>query len=83
MAEDRKPEVSRAVERNIRTIATLEANHEDNMTALDRIVSAVSTFAGSKISVALHLIGFMSWLLINTGHITAVHPFDPYQISLL
>ncbi len=83
MDEERKPEVSRAVERNIRTVAAVEANHEENKTALDRIVSAISTFAGSKGSIALHIVGFVSWLLINTGHIHAIKPFDPYPFSLL
>ncbi len=82
MADVRKPKISRAVERNIRTIAAMEANHEENKTVLDRIASAVSSFAGSKVSIALHIVGFLSWFLINTGHIHAIHPFDPYPFSL-
>lgn len=83
MAEERKPEVSGAVERNIRSIAAMEQDREEQKTGIDRVAAAVGTFAGSKLSIAFHLTAIALWLLINTGQIAGLHPFDPYPFSLL
>jgi uncharacterized membrane protein len=83
MAVERTEQISGAVERNIQSIAAMEENREQSKSTVDRYASAVGTFAGSKLSIALHLTWFTLWLLVNTHRIPGVHPFDPYPFSLL
>ena len=82
MASSRKPSVSGPVERNIRSIARMEQMHEDRMTVMERAASTIATLAGSNPSVLLHICAIAAWLLINTGHVSSIHPFDPYPFSL-
>lgn len=83
MAMEQKAEVSGPVERNIRSIARMEENREEQKDPIDHFASAVGTFAGSKISIALHLLWFGSWILVNTGTIPGIKPFDPHPFSIL
>ncbi len=83
MAEENKPHVSGPVERNIRSIAEMEQQHEEETTGVERVASAIGTFAGSKLSILLHFAWFALWFLINTRSIPGVRPFDPFPFSLL
>ena len=83
MEEERKAQVSGPVERNIRSVAKLERDREEQQHGIDRFVSLIGTFAGSKLSIALHLLVLGFWLLVNTGHVSSIHPFDPLPFSLL
>lgn len=57
--------------------------HEEQTTGLERVAGAVSDFAGTKLSVILHITFLVGWLVINTGHVHAIQPFDRYPFSLL
>ena len=83
MAGENTPRVSGPVEHNIRSVAAMEHMHEEEATGVDRIARGIGTFAGSKLSIALHLAWFTSWFLINTRCIPGIRPFDPYPFSLL
>ncbi len=83
MEEERNEQVSGPVERNIRAVSKLERDREEGQHGIDRFVSAIGTLAGSKLSVALHLLVLGVWLLINTGHVHSIRPFDPLPFSLL
>ena len=83
MPAERKPQVSGPVERNIRSIAEMEQGLEQNKGRTDRLAGAVGNFAGSMPFIALHLVWFTLWFLINTNHIHAIHAFDPYPFPLL
>ena len=83
MAIEQKAQVSGPVERNIRSIARMEEDREEQKSGVDRFASAIGTFAGSKVSIVLHLLWFTSWLLINTNHLHSIRVFDPYPFSLL
>ena len=49
----------------------------------ERLADAVGVFAGSLLFVVLHLVLLVAWLLINSGRIPSLRPFDPYPFSLL
>ena len=83
MESPRKPSVSGPVERNIRSIARLAQMHEDQTHVLERLAGAVSDFAGTKLSILLHISFLIGWLVINTGHVHSIQPFDRYPFSLL
>ena len=81
--QERKEEVSGSVERNIRSVARVERMHEESKSTLDHLGSAVGAFVGSKVSIALHLVGFSFWILANTGHLPGIRVFDPFPCPIL
>ncbi len=83
MASERKAVVSGAVERNIRTVAAMEQDREDQKDAIDRFASVIGTFIGSKVAISLHITWFVLWILTNTYRIPGVKVFDPPPFNLL
>ena len=67
---------------NIRAVAKLEHAALSSRSTATRVSDAITTWAGSGTSIALHLIWFGGWLVFNTG-LTAGRPFDPFPFSLL
>jgi uncharacterized membrane protein len=49
----------------------------------ERLADAIGAFAGSLLFVVLHLVLVVAWLLVNSGKIPSLRPFDPYPFSLL
>jgi uncharacterized membrane protein len=78
----RRP-VPEAVKKNIESIAELEREFARRRTPVDRVGGAVSRFAGSIWSVLAHAAVFAGWILVNTGCVPGLRPFDPYPFSFL
>ena len=72
-----------AVKKNIQSIAQLEQELERRRTPVDRVSDAITRFAGSIWSVLAHAAIFTGWVLVNTGRVPGVTPFDPYPFSFL
>ena len=68
---------------NIETVARLEQEFLDQRTVADRLGDATVAVVGTTTFVVVHLITFTIWILINTGRIPWVRPFDPYPFVLL
>ena len=49
----------------------------------ERLADAVGVFAGSLLFVVLHLGLVIVWLVVNSGEIPGIRPFDPHPFSLL
>jgi uncharacterized membrane protein len=49
----------------------------------ERFADGVGVFAGSLSFVVFHLLLLVAWLLVNSGYIGGLRPFDPYPFSLL
>jgi uncharacterized membrane protein len=69
-------------EENIRAVAALQAKAQRRRTHAQRIGDTITVFASRESSVAVHIIWFAVWILINTGH-TFVKPFDSFPFTLL
>jgi uncharacterized membrane protein len=69
-------------EENIRAVARLEQAALSGRSAAARLSDAITTWAGSGTSMALHVIWFGAWLGLNSG-LVARAPFDPFPFSLL
>ncbi len=82
-APESRPKPTPSVRQNIECIADLERQFEDRRTPVDRIADAIGAFSGSFLFVALHLLWFTLWFLINTGLLALVPKFDPYPFILL
>ena len=67
----------------MRAIAQLERQAMALRSPADRLSDAITYVAGSATFVLAHVVGFAAWLLINTGWVHGVAPFDPYPFSFL
>lgn len=68
---------------NIETIAKFEEECLNERSTLERIADAIGAFVGTIAFVGLHLMWFICWILINTGLIPGIRPFDPYPFLFL
>jgi uncharacterized membrane protein len=70
-------------ERNINTIAQLEAGFRQERSCAERMADSIASFVGSIPFVLLHLAAFLLWILWNTGHLPWLSIFDPFPFILL
>jgi uncharacterized membrane protein len=68
---------------HIDSIVRLEEEALERRSRSERLADAVAVFAGSLLFVVLHLVLLVAWLLINSGRVPSLRPFDPYPFSLL
>jgi uncharacterized membrane protein len=74
---------SNAAKRNVRVIAQLENAALNERSLMNRISDVITRFAGSGTFVGLHVAWFTFWLVMNTGKIAGVKPFDPFPFTFL
>lgn len=78
-----KPSIPNVVSSNIRSVADMELALEERRGVVDRIADIIGGFSGSMTFVAIHVVWFLAWFLINTGVISGIPRFDPYPFILL
>jgi uncharacterized membrane protein len=83
MANKSTQRPSSAVRENIRAIADLEERFESEIPRGERFADLISTFVGSISFVLVHLAWFGGWIIINTGLVPGIGPFDPFPFQLL
>ena len=76
-------EHSRQAEAHIDSIVKQEEEALERRSYSERIADSVGVFAGSLTFVLVHLLLLIVWLLVNSGEISGVRPFDRYPFSLL
>jgi uncharacterized membrane protein len=76
-------EHSRHAEAHIDSIVRQEEEALERRSSSERLADSVGVFAGSLPFVVLHLGLVIAWLLVNSGQISGVRPFDPWPFSLL
>ena len=67
---------------NIRTVARLQQEAQERRTVAQRLGDWITARAAKESSVAFHLVWFVAWILVNTGH-GLFKPFDPFPFTLL
>ena len=82
MSRTARERTSPILDRNIRALADLAAQQEQESSAGDRIAMRISRFAGSMRFVYLHAIVFGVWALADLGFIPGVGGFDRELIGL-
>src|ERR1700680_4387158 len=76
-------ETSKQSESHIDSIVRQEEEALERRSCSERVADGVGGFAGSLPFVLLHLVFVIGWLLVNSGKIPPIRPFDPYPFSLL
>jgi uncharacterized membrane protein len=69
--------------RNIRALAAMRRKSDQRRGPSERVADVLSSFLGSIKSVVTHAAVFGAWLLINTGSVPGVRPFDPFPFVML
>ena len=72
-----------AAEENIRVIAELEQEFRRQRTVPERIADAIAAFTGSFFFSLFHICGFALYMIINSGWIPYIRPFDPFPFVFL
>ncbi len=75
-------EHSRHAAAHIESIVKQEEEALERRSASERLADTVGSFAGSLPFVVLHLAVVTMWLLVNSGLIASVRPFDPLAIFI-
>ena len=68
---------------HIDSIVRQEEQALEHRSLVERFADGVGIFTGSPLFIVLHLALVVVWLLINSGKISWIRPFDPYPFSLL
>jgi uncharacterized membrane protein len=68
---------------HIDSIVKQEEEALERRSTSERLADAVGSFTGSLLFVVLQSILLITWLIVNSGKIPSVRPFDPYPFSLL
>jgi uncharacterized membrane protein len=76
-------ETSRQSQSHIDSIVKQEEEELERRSRSERLADGVGAFAGSPGFVVLHLVLLIAWLLVNSGNVSTVRPFDPYPFQLL
>ena len=76
-----KPES--AIQRNIEAIVKLEESFVKDRGAADRVADWMANFSGSLKFIAIHVIVYGAWILVNTGVLPFIRRFDPFPFLLL
>ena len=79
---DKQPRAD-VLQENIRALIEARERFEANKTRQQRIADAITGFAGSMPFVYLHAVLFGGWLVVNTGIIPGIEPFDPFPFVML
>lgn len=73
--------VEELTETNVKTILQLEATAKEGQTTSERIAEKVANFCGSMTFVWIHVLGFGSWILVNS--LPGISHFDGFPFTFL
>src|SRR5688572_23414669 len=79
--ENAIPEMAKVIERNVNALLNRKEEENRKRNLKERIVDSISAFAGSILSVYIHLILFGTWVIWNLGWLN-LKPFDADFIIL-
>jgi uncharacterized membrane protein len=71
------------VDRNVHALERIRSVHLGRRDLQGRAADRITRFAGSMACIYLHLTLFGSWLIINTGLVPGLEPFDPFPFVML
>lgn len=74
---------SRHTQSHIDAIARQEQKFAEQRTVFERAGDGIADFAGSMAFVLVHGLLLLAWILVNTGRVRWIRPFDPLPFSLL
>lgn len=79
----RHSELSEVVQRNIQTLLEFRRTMDKKKSFEETFADRITGFTGSMLFVYIHATLFGGWLLVNTGVVPGVRPFDPFPFVML
>lgn len=76
------PGMTDTLAENIERLARRRREEEAQAPLPDRIADRITGFTGSMTFVALHVVLFGGWIVVNLGWLPLVEPFDPTFVVL-
>jgi uncharacterized membrane protein len=75
----------READRLLQSASSVSPNQEvqQQTTPVQRLAEWLAAFSGSLPFLALHVLLFLTWVLLNIGLFRAVRPFDPFPFGFL
>jgi uncharacterized membrane protein len=70
-------------QRNIETVVKMEEEFLQQRSATARIVDVSVDAVGTMLSFLIHIGVFTAWILVNSGAIPVIRPWDPFPFILL
>lgn len=70
-------------EKNIEAIARLEKKSVQNRSVSERVAERVTRVAGGVVFILVHTFWFTGWIVVNTGLVPGLTPWDPFPFSFL
>jgi uncharacterized membrane protein len=77
------PEIAGVVRRNIRVLGLVRDAQARKKPPAERFADAITGFTGSIWSAGAHAALFGGWIVVNTGVVPGVRPFDPFPFVML
>ena len=68
---------------NPKTIKSIKAKADEKRSYIDILADRTTALLGSNVFLFVNLLIFISWIVINTGQIPGIEPFDKFPFSLL
>ncbi len=62
---------------------SMKAKADARRTRMEKVADTMTSDLGSNTFLWTNVMVFLFWILINTGHIPIVSPFDPFPFNLL
>jgi uncharacterized membrane protein len=81
--QDTTPGMTGVLHRNIHALVEVRRELDARKGRQDRIADAITHFTGSMPFVYLHALLFGGWLLLNSGLLPFVRPWDPFPFVML
>lgn len=80
---EQESELTQVVQRNIHALVQERRKLDARMGRQERAAGRITAFTGSMRFVYLHLVLYGGWIVINTGVVPGVQPFDPFPFVML
>jgi len=71
------------VEKRRKVIKSFKAKADAKRSLAEKFADLMTIKFGSVLFLSLNALWFLSWILINTGMIPGIEPFDPFPFGLL
>ncbi|WP_437965714.1 DUF1003 domain-containing protein [Sorangium sp. So ce260] len=78
-----RSEVEGVVRRNIHALLQVRKELERNKGFQEALADTITRFTGSMTFVFLHAGIFGGWIVVNTGVVPGIKPFDPFPFVML
>lgn len=71
------------IDQNEKTAKSIKAKADERRSFVEIVIDRTTALFGSPIFLFANVLAFITWIIINTGVVPGVKPFDKFPFSLL